>query len=81
MGATAETPDTLQAVKYIQQHLIHVYREHHYPIIHIILPYHAEWYNVVDLCNRRSIELGKQLVIPRSDGAELMDELKPLPGY
>ena len=52
MGATAEIPDTLQAIKYIQQLLIHVYREQHYPIIHIILTYHADGYNVVDLCYR-----------------------------
>jgi len=31
------------------------------------------------LCRRKAIENGKQLVIPGSDGAELIDELKPSP--
>ena len=77
MAATAEIPGTLQAVQYIQ-HLVQVYREHGYPIIHIIRLYHADGSNV-DLCRRRAIENGKQVVIPGSDGAELMDELKPSP--
>ncbi len=65
----------LQAVQYIQR-LVHVYREHGYPIIHIIRLYHADGSNV-DLCRRRDIGNGKQVVIPGSDGAELMGELKP----
>jgi nicotinamidase-related amidase len=76
-GAIAEIPGTLQAVHYIQL-LVHVYREQDYPIIHIIRLYHADGSNV-DLCRRQAIENGKQVVIPRSDGAELMDELKPSP--
>jgi nicotinamidase-related amidase len=75
MDATAEIPGTLQAVQYIQR-LVHVYREKGYPIIHIIRLYHADGSNV-DLCRRRVIENGKQVVIPGSYGAELMDELKP----
>jgi nicotinamidase-related amidase len=78
MDATAaEIPGTLQAVQYIQR-LVQVYREHDYPIIHIIRLYRADGSNV-DLCRRRAIENGKQVVIPGSDGAELMDELKPSP--
>ena len=77
MDATAEIPGTLQAVQYIQ-HLVQVYREHGYPIIHIIRSYHADGSNV-DLCRRRAIENGKQVVIPGSDGTELVDELKPSP--
>ncbi len=77
MDATGEIPGTLQAVQYIQ-HIVQVYREHGYPIIHIIRLYHADGSNV-DLCRRRAIENGKQIVIPGSDGAELMDELKPSP--
>jgi nicotinamidase-related amidase len=75
MGATVEIPGTLQAVQYIQR-LVHVYRERGYPIIHIIRLYRADGSNV-DLCRRRDIENGKQVVIPGSDGAELMGELKP----
>jgi nicotinamidase-related amidase len=75
MGAIAEIPGTLQAIHYIHR-LVQVYREQGYPIIHIIRLYHADGSNV-DLCRRRSIENGKQVVIPGSDGAEPMDELKP----
>jgi hypothetical protein len=75
MGAIAEISGTLQAVQYIQR-LAQVYREQGYPIIHIIRLYHADGSNV-DLCRRQDIENGKQVVIAGSDGAELMDELKP----
>ena len=77
MGATAEVPGTLQAVHYIQR-FVQVYREQGYAIIHIIRLYRVDGSNV-DLCRRQAIENGKQVVIPGSDGAELMDELKPLP--
>ena len=77
IGSTAEISGTLQAVQYIQ-HLVHFYREHGYPIIHIIRLYRADGSNV-DLCRRQYIENGKQVVIPGSDGAELIDELKPSP--
>jgi nicotinamidase-related amidase len=75
MSAIAEIPGTLQAIQYIQR-VVQVYREQGYPIIHIIRLYHADGSNV-DLCRRQAIENGKQVVIPGSDGAELMDELKP----
>ena len=38
--------------------------------------YRADGSNV-ELCRRPAIENGKRLVIPGSNGAELMDELKP----
>jgi nicotinamidase-related amidase len=74
-GAIAEMPGTLQAVQYIQR-LVQAYREQGYPIIHIVRLYRADGSNV-DLCRRNAIEGGKQVVIAGSDGAELMDELKP----
>jgi nicotinamidase-related amidase len=77
ISAAAEIPGTLQAVQYIQ-HLVHFYRENGYPIFHIIRLYRADGSNV-DLCRRQDIENGKQVVIPGSDGAELIDELKPSP--
>jgi len=77
IGATAEIPGTFQAVQYIRR-LILEYREQGYPIIHLIRLYNADGSNV-DLCRRKSIEDGKQVVIPGSGGAELMNELKPSP--
>ena len=73
--AAAEIPGTLQAVPHIQR-LVQEYRQHGNPIIHVIRLYRTDGSNV-DLCRRQAIESGKQVVIPGSDGAELMDELKP----
>jgi nicotinamidase-related amidase len=42
----------------------------------VIRLYHADGSNV-DLCRRQAIENGKQVVIAGSNGAELMNELKP----
>lgn len=71
----SEIPGTNQAVKYIGP-LVKAFRKLSRPIIHVIRLYHSDGSNV-DLCRRQAIENGKQLVIPGSDGAELMDELKP----
>jgi nicotinamidase-related amidase len=75
LGATSEIPGTLQAIPYIQC-LVQSYRGLRLPIVHVIRLYCRDGSNV-DLCRRHSIENGKQVVIPRSDGAEIMDELKP----
>ena len=72
-SGTAEIPGTIQAVHYIVA-MVEVYRKLGYPIIHIIRLYRADGSNV-DLCRKQAIENGKQVVIPGSRGAELMDEL------
>jgi nicotinamidase-related amidase len=74
-SGNAEIPGTLQAVRYIKP-LVEVSRKRGYPIIHVIRLYRADGSNV-DMCRRRAIQNGKQIVIPGSKGAELMDELKP----
>ena len=74
-GAIAEISGTLQVTQPIQR-LVQVYRKQAYPIIHVIRLYHADGSNV-DLCRRQAIENGKQVVIAGSNGAELMNELKP----
>ena len=58
--------------------MVQIYREKGYPIIHVVRLYSADGSNA-DLCRRKAIEDGKQVVIPGTDGAELMDELKPYP--
>lgn len=73
--AIAEIPGRMEKVPYIQR-LVRHYREEGFPIIHIIRLYRADGSNV-NLSRKRSIEEGKQIVILGSDGAELMDELKP----
>jgi nicotinamidase-related amidase len=74
-GAAAEVPGTLQSLPYIKR-LVQRYRELGLPIVHVIRLYHKDGSNV-DLCRKKAIENGKQVVITGSEGAELMDELKP----
>jgi nicotinamidase-related amidase len=77
IGSSTEIPGTFQVVQYIRS-LVQAYRELAYPIIHVVILYRADGSNV-DMCRRKQIENGKQMVVPGSDGAELMDELKPYP--
>lgn len=57
--------------------VLHAFRLAGKPIIHAIRIYNPDGSNV-DLCRRRAIaELGQELVIAGTQGAELVDELKP----
>ena len=59
--------------------VLHVFRLAGKPIIHAIRIYNPDGSNV-DLCRRRAVaELGNKLVIAGTQGAELVDELKPSP--
>ncbi|MGI0001582.1 MAG: cysteine hydrolase family protein [Nitrososphaeraceae archaeon] len=73
--SAAEIPGTFRAAQYIKP-LVQLYRKLHHPVIHVVRLYRADGSNV-DLCRKKDIENGKQMVLPGSDGAELMDELKP----
>ena len=73
--SAAEIPGTFQATQYIKL-LVQVYRKLRHPVIHVVRLYCADGSNV-DLCRKKDIENGKQIVMPGNDGAELMDELKP----
>ncbi|MGH9976436.1 MAG: cysteine hydrolase family protein [Nitrososphaeraceae archaeon] len=74
-GSSAEIPGTIQAVQYIQI-LAQEYRKLGFPIVHAVRLYHKDGSNV-DLCRRKAVINGKQIVIAGSDGAEIMDELRP----
>jgi nicotinamidase-related amidase len=74
-GAAAEVPGTLQSLSHIRR-LVQRYRKLGLPLVHVIRLYHKDGSNV-DLCRRKAIENGKQVVITGSEGAELMDELMP----
>lgn len=57
--------------------VLRAFRTARKPIIHVIRIYNPDGSNV-DLCRKRAItELGKKLVIAGTQGAELVDELKP----
>ena len=74
-GTPAEIPGTLRAVPHIQS-LVNEYRSASYPIIHVIRLYNSDVSNV-DLCRKQAVENGKRIVISGSDGAELVEDLKP----
>jgi hypothetical protein len=58
--------------------LVEEYRKQGYPIIHVIRLYHSDGSNI-DLCRKQSIENGngKLIVTPGTNGADVVDELKP----
>ncbi|MES9923015.1 MAG: isochorismatase family cysteine hydrolase [Candidatus Thiodiazotropha endolucinida] len=56
--------------------LLDSYRKRGLLIIHVIRLYLPDGSNV-DLCRREIIEKGKGVVIPESEGAELVEDLKP----
>jgi nicotinamidase-related amidase len=59
------------------RHVLHAFRNTDRPIIHVIRIYNPDGSNV-DLSRKRVVgELGKKLVIAGTQGAELVDALKP----
>ena len=76
-GAPLEIPGTVEVLPNIQP-LVQLFRERSRPIVHVIRLYLANGSNA-DLCRRRSIENGKRAIVPGSEGAELVAELKPAP--
>lgn len=77
-GAPLEIPGTIDLLPKMQK-LVRAFRAAQKPIIHVVRLYLADGSNA-DNCRRRNIELGKHVLVPGSDGAELMEELKPEPG-
>ena len=74
-GAPAEIPGTVEVIGPIQN-LIKKYREKGKPIVHVIRLYQSDGSNV-DLCRKKVIEDGKQMVIVGTDGSEIVNDLKP----
>ena len=67
---------TFEVVAKMRQ-VLYAFRSTGRPIIHVIRIYNSDGSNV-DLCRKRIVsELGKKLVITGTQGAELVDELKP----
>jgi nicotinamidase-related amidase len=67
---------TFEIVAKMRQ-VLHAFRIAGKPIIHVIRIYNPDGSNV-DLCRKRVVgELGKKLVIAGTQGAELIDGLKP----
>jgi nicotinamidase-related amidase len=77
-GAPLEIPGTIDLLPKMQK-LVRAFRAAQKPIIHVVRLYLADGSNA-DNCRRRNIELGGKILVPGSDGAELMEDLKPEPG-
>jgi nicotinamidase-related amidase len=77
-GAPIEIPGTINILPKIQS-LVLTFRSSQKPIIHVVRLYLPDGSNA-DACRRKAIELGKRVLAPESDGAELMEELKPTLG-
>jgi len=73
--APAEISGTLQVVPKIQR-IVNQHRKQKLPIFHVLRLYQQDGSNV-DLCRKKIIENGKQMVIVGSNGAELVDEILP----
>lgn len=74
-GAPAEIPGTRDCVPRIRK-LLEACRRRNRPVVHVVRLYRSDGSNV-DPCRRRSIESGEDVVRPGSEGAELVQELKP----
>lgn len=74
-NAPASIPGTMAALPQMQR-LVQAFRDHNKPILHVVRLYLHDGSNV-DLCRRRAVQAGKRMVAPGTDGAEIMNELKP----
>ena len=74
-GAAAEIPGTNHRVP-VMRRILQAYRQHHLPIVHVVRLYLPDGTNA-DLCRREAIEDGKAVVVPGTQGAELVEPLRP----
>ena len=77
-GAPWEVAGTLDAVPNMRR-LLRAFRERGRPVYHIVRLYLPDGSNT-DLCRRSLLEEGASIVLPGSDGAELVPELAPAGG-
>lgn len=74
-NAPAQIPGTAEVVPNMTR-LLESYRKAGRPVIHVVRLYLQDGSNV-DACRRHLVEDGETMVAPGSDGAELVDALKP----
>src|SRR5262249_53549371 len=75
--AVAEIPGTKDRLPAMRR-VLEGYRLHRLPIIHVVRLYRADGTNA-DICRREAIENGKAFVLPGSQGADLVEALRPDP--
>ncbi len=76
-GAPAEVQGTMDAVPRMAD-LAEAFRAAEAPIVHVARLYRADGSNV-DRCRKEAIEEGAEVVRPGTEGAELVEDLKPSP--
>ena len=72
-GQPFEIPGTTAVLPQMQT-LLQGFRKHNKPIVHIVRIYKKDGSNV-DLCRRRAVIQGAQIIIENTQGSELADEL------
>lgn len=76
-GAPLEIPGTLDIVPALAR-LVAAFRAHRRPIVHVLRLYLPDGSNA-DTCRRAMIEGGARVLAPGSEGAELVEVLRPEP--
>jgi nicotinamidase-related amidase len=77
-GAPSEIAGTADVLPALRS-LVGAFRDAGRPVFHVVRLYRADGSNV-DSCRREAVESGASLAVrPGSDGAELVDDLKPSP--
>ncbi|MBP0905062.1 cysteine hydrolase family protein [Mariniflexile gromovii] len=74
-NATAEIKGTINVIPKIKD-LVALYRKLKRPIYHIIRIYNKDASNV-DLCRKKMILEGKEIAIPNTPGAQIVEEVLP----
>jgi nicotinamidase-related amidase len=74
-GASLEIPGTMDAVPNIRR-LLDAFRADGEPIVHVVRLYQEDGSNV-DPVRRAAVEAGQRMAAPDTEGAELLDEVKP----
>lgn len=74
-GAPWEIPGTFEIIPQMKK-IVEAFRGKNKPIIHVVRLYLPDGSNA-ELCRKKSLLEGKEMVLPGSQGSELVDELKP----
>lgn len=69
-GAPAEIKGTFEILPRMER-ILNTYRAEALPIIHVVRLYNGDGSNV-DLCRREAVEKGLRIVMPHTEGAELV---------
>ncbi len=76
-GAPAEVAGTAEVVPRMGR-LVEAFRDHGAPVIHVVRLYRTDGSNV-DRCRRGAVKSGDAPVQPGTDGAQLVERLRPSP--